>query len=181
MKIVLIVILGIFAVCLAVYAYFGGFKKLNVSVAEQGGETVVYESITGDYRQSGEVMNKIYYSLLNDYKIETFKGFGQYFDNPQKVEKAKLRSEAGCIIETVDLDKIANLPESFKTKVLPTQRYIITEFPYKGKLSIIFSVMKAYPALAKYATENNFNGEGSVIEIYDMPNKKIYYRKEIVE
>jgi hypothetical protein len=64
---------------------------------------------------------------------------------------------------------------------LPEQRNIISEFPYKGKLSVLFSIMKVYPALSKFAIMNGFDEESAIIEIYDIPNKKIFYRKEIVE
>jgi len=179
MKIVLIAIICIVVICLIVYSYYGGFKRLNIQIAETGGETVVYESITGDYKQSGVVMDKIYYALLNDHKIETYKGYGKYMDNPQKVEKPKLRSEAGCLIEPRDLDKISKLPAELKSKTLPVQKYIVSEFPYKGKLSVMLSIMKVYPALSKFAEANGSESEGAVTEIYDIPNKKIFYRKEM--
>ncbi len=181
MKIVLIAVICIVVICLVVYAYYGGFKRLNIRIEESGGETVVYDSLTGDYRQSGELMDKIYYSLLNDYKIETYKGYGKYFDNPKKTEKSNLRSEAGCVVETADLGKITELPSGFKLKTLPVQRYIVSEFPYKGKLSVLFSIMIVYPALSKFAEANGFDGDGAVIEIYDIPGNKIMYRKEIKE
>lgn len=47
-------------------------------------------------------------------------------------------------------------------------------------MSVMFSVMKVYPALQKYISKKGFKEEGAVIEIYDIPNKKILYRKEIV-
>jgi len=180
MKILLIAIVCILIICVVVYAYYGGFKRLKIEIVEQGGEFVIYDTIVGDYRQSGIVMDKIYYSLLNDFKIETYKGYGKYFDNPKKVEKSKLRSEAGCIIESKDINK-AKASNIYKSKNLPVQRYIISEFPYKGKLSVLFSIMRVYPALSKFATINGFNDDGAIIEIYDIPNKKIFYRKEIVE
>lgn len=179
MKIVLVAIICIVVICLIVYSYYSGFKRLNIQIAETGGETVVYESITGDYKQSGVVMDKIYYALLNDHKIETYKGYGKYMDNPQKVEKSRLRSEAGCVIEPRDLEKISELPAELKSKTLPVQNYIVTEFPYKGKLSVMFSIMKVYPALSKFAEANGFDSEGAVSELYDIPNKKIIYRKEM--
>jgi hypothetical protein len=46
-------------------------------------------------------------------------------------------------------------------------------------MSIIFSLIKVYPALNKYAEEHKLHG-GTVMEIYDMPNKKIFYRQEII-
>ena len=39
--------------------------------------------------------------------------------------------------------------------------------------------MKVYPALNKYAIQNGYNEEGLVMEIYDIPNNKILYRKEL--
>jgi hypothetical protein len=179
MKSVLLIVVAIIIVIVIFYGYFGGFKKVVVQINEQGGETLVYEKITGDYRQSGVVMDKVYNTLLEKYNTETFKGFGIYYDNPQKVEKSKLRSEAGCIIEEKDIEKLSDLPASFSTKIFPRKKYITTEFPYKGKMSVLFSIMKVYPALGKFATENNLNDDGAVMEIYDIPNKKIYYRKEI--
>jgi effector-binding domain-containing protein len=161
------------------YAYYGGFKKIKIRIVEIGGETLVYEEITGDYKQSGVVMDKIYHSLLNEDKIETYKGFGVYYDNPQKVEKSKLRSEAGCVLEQNDLGKITELKEKYSIKTFPQKKYITTEFPFKGKISVIFSLMKVYPALNKFAKENGYDENSSVMEIYDVPNKIILYRKEI--
>lgn len=180
MKILIVAIVSILIICVAMYAYFGGFKRMRIQIARQGGESVVYDTIIGDYRQSGIVMDKIYYSLLNDYNIETFKGYGKYFDNPQKVEKSKLRSEAGCIIEPKDVNN-AKATGIYKSKILPEQKYIISEFPYKGKLSVLFSIMKVYPALNKFAAINGYDENGAIIEIYDIPNKKILYRKKIIE
>ena len=179
MKIIVIIIAAIVAIALLVYAYFGGFKKVSVTTSSMGGETVVYEEITGDYKQSGAVMDKVYYSLRDTDNIETFKGFGIYYDNPQTTEKSKLRSEAGCIIEPGDIDKVNLISGEFKVKALPEKEYLVTEFPYKGKMSVVFGIMKVYPAMNKYAEKNNLSAEGPVTEIYDVPNKKIIYRKEI--
>ncbi|MCD4818722.1 MAG: GyrI-like domain-containing protein [Candidatus Cloacimonetes bacterium] len=163
------------------YAYYGGFKKIKFRIIEAGGETLVYEEITGDYKQSGVVMDKIYHSLLNEDKIETYKGFGVYYDNPQKVEKSKLRSEAGCVLKQNDLVKITELKEKYSIRIFPQKKYITTEFPFKGKISVIFSIMKVYPVLNKFAKENGYNENSFVMEIYDVPNKKILYRKEIMK
>lgn len=179
MKILIAVILLLIIALLAGYAWLGGFNKVVVHKALQGGETVVYQSLTGDYKQSGSAMDSIYYSLKNDYQIETFKGFGIFYDNPQKVEKSKLRSEAGCIIEHTDTGRLPKLPENWKTKVLPEKEYLVAEYPYKGKMSVMASLMKVYPALNKYTKAHKLNTDGAVTEIYDIPAGKIYYRKEL--
>lgn len=179
-QIIIIVVVAIVVFILGFAAYWGVFRSIQFSVVEQGGETLVYEEMTGDYRQSGVVMDRVYYSLLNDYKIETFKGFGIYYDNPQKVETSKLRSELGCILEESDIHRVRELEGNFKIKTCPKGKYIVAEFPYKGKLSVMFGIMKVYPAMNKYVKENGFDEEGAIMEIYNIPKKKIEYRKAIL-
>ena len=79
MKIALVIIVLIVSLFVLAYAYYGGFKNISFRVEEQGGETVVYEAMVGDYNQTPKVQDKIYNALLNDEKIETTKGFGIYY------------------------------------------------------------------------------------------------------
>lgn len=179
MKIFIIILVALIVIVIAVYAYFGGFYTVKFRVEEQGGETFVYEKVKGDYRLSGEAMDRVYSVLLKDYGVSTTKGCGIYYDDPKKIEKSKLRSEAGCIIEDKELEKIKEIAGKFETKVIPVKRYLVTEFPYKNKMSVIFSLMKVYPAMNKYCKVNNLSGESPVMEIYDIPDCKIKYRIEL--
>ena len=181
MKIILI-ISAILVIAMAVfYSNYGGFNKINILVAKTGGEVLIYEEIQGEYNQSAAIMDKIYFALLNEDKIETFKGFGIYYDNPQKVEKSKLRSEAGCILENKDIDKLPILENKYAIRTFLEKEYIITEFPYKGKPSIFLGIMKVYPALNNFVKLNGFKEDSFVMEIYDIPNNKILYRKELIK
>ena len=177
MKVVLIVLALLVVLLIAVFAYYGGFTKVSFRIENQGGETVVYENFTGDYSQTAKVGDKVYYALLNDEKIETTKGIGIYYDNPKKVEKEKLRAESGCIVENVDSATIARLAEKYKVKTLPQSDFVVAEFPFKGKLSVLFGIMKVYPALDKFNKAHGY-AESPITEIYDVPNKKIIYRKD---
>lgn len=177
MKIALIVILSLIGILLVIYSYFGGFSKIDIQISEQGGETLVYEEITGDYKQSAVVMDKIYNDLIEKEDIETYRGFGIYYDNPKVVEIDKLRAEAGCILETNQLKHIAKLEEKYKIKTLPVTNCITTEFPFRGKMSVLLGILRVYPSLQKFAQSNQLDNLGEVVEIYDMPNKKIIYRQ----
>ena len=73
------------------------------------------------------------------------------------------------------------LKEKYGTEILPKQKYMITSFPYRGKISIFFSIMKIYPALRNAAVQLNYQEDSTVMEIYDIPGKKIYFRKSIIE
>jgi hypothetical protein len=178
MKVALIIIAIVIVLLVLIYAYYGGFRKISFTVEEQGGETLVYENMTGDYSQTPAVSDRVYQSLLSDYGIATTKGFGIYYDNPKVVEKSKLRSEIGCIVENVDSTTVTKLNAKFQIKTCPQTDYIIAEFPFKGKLSVLFGLMKVYPALEKYLKENGY-ADGAIMEIYDVPNKTITYRQEI--
>ena len=180
MKIALIIAGILLFLLIAFVAYYGGFKSVKVSVTEAGGEVLVYENIKGNYQQSGEVMDKIYYSLLEDEKIETTLGFGVYYDNPREVEEANLRSEAGCVLDRKDFGRIDELKKKYLIRIFPKNEYITAEFPFKNKMSIFFSIMKVYPALNKFAKKNGYDTKGLVMEVYDIPNHKTLYRKEIV-
>ncbi len=178
MKIALIIIVVIAAILLAIYAWLGGLKKIHFSVQEAGGEVLVYESHIGDYKNVGKVIDKMYYTLLNEEKVECFRGFGIYYDNPQKVEKEKLRADVGNILENPTPEILDQLAPSYNIRTLEKQQYLVAEFPYKNQLSIIMGIMKVYPALNRYIKVNNLSEEGFVMEIYDVPGKKIIYRKQ---
>ena len=178
MKMVIIIILIVLGLFTAVYGFFGGFYKVNLQNLNAGGEILVFENVTGAYNQANKVSNKIYYDLLNNYGIETFKGFGIYYDNPKNVEQNKLRSEIGCIAENIDNDTIEKLKEKYQVKTLQKENFLVVEFPYKGFFSIMMGMIKVYPVIGKYITENNYK-DGPIMEIYDIANKKIIYRKFI--
>ena len=179
LKITSIIITVLVSLLVIVYLYYGGFRTIKFTEEEQGGETLVYEEMIGDYGQSPIVQMKIYEALLNE-KIETTKGFGIYYDNPKKVERSEMRSDVGCIAEGLDSTAIAQLAEKYNVKILPKSKCIVTEFPNKGMLSIFIGIIKVYPALETYCKRNGLEDNSPIMEIYDVPNKKIIYRKFIV-
>ncbi len=160
-------------------AYYGFFNSIRFQMAQAGGEIIVYESMIGDYKNSGKVMDNVYYSLINDFNVHSTKGFGIYYDNPKRTEKAKLRSDIGCVIENISIEKIIEIEKKYRVKTFPKSTYLCSDFPFKSKISMFFALAKVYPAMEKYLTKKQWKEDGFVMEIYDIPNKKIYYRKKI--
>jgi effector-binding domain-containing protein len=181
LKIILYVIVSLVIITAMIYANYKGFSNVSVQIKEEGGEHLVYREVKGPYSETRVVLSKIMYDLKSQFKIEPNKSFGIYFDDPQKVDKNKLRSEVGCILENVDTLHVFWLKSNFKTKVLPKKNYITAEFPFKGKMSIMIGIMKVYPALKEYVKANGYSEEGPIMEIYDMPNNKILYLKEAIK
>ena len=180
LKIILIIIGVLVVLILGIYACNSGFKKVEIRIEKQGGEVMVYETVTGDYMQTPEVADKIYHALLDNENIATTKGIGIFYDDPSKVAKENCRSEVGCIVNEADSATIAMLSEKYLVKILPEQEYIVTEFPMKGFMTIMIGMMKVYPALDKFSKQHGYC-ESPITEIYDNVNKKTTYRQEIVK
>lgn len=178
MKIFLIVLSVVLLVLIITLIYYGAFKKVIVRVEIQGGETLVYQDVLGDYKQSSVISDKVYYSLIENMGITTYKGFGIYYDKPGSVPVEQMRSKVGCILEDSDLDKIDSVKKVFSVEVANEKEYIVAEFPIKGKLSFILGIFKVYPEINRFTKANNFSEDSPVMEIWDIPNKKIIYRKE---
>ncbi|SHN59472.1 GyrI-like domain-containing protein [Desulfovibrio litoralis] len=176
MKIVLGIIILLLIIIVCLYAYYGGFSAIVFRKEKQGGEVFVYQSVVGDYKLTGEITDAVYYYLLNTHNIETFKGAGIFYDDPRKVDAAKLRSESGCLLEDKTLTIDSLKLDKYSAKIIPEQNYIVTEMPYNGLISILLGIWRVYPALTKYLKENNLPENLPVMEIYDVPNKKIIYR-----
>lgn len=176
------VLIVVFLLALVLYyAYLGGFSRIEIRVSEEGGEKIVFEDLIGDYKQTGEVMKRVY-QRLQDENILTTKGIGIYYDNPKEVEKDKLRSEIGEILQDGLTDEqMEELDKTFRIKTLPKGNYITVEFPFKGFSSIYVGIRKVYPMMFAYATENEIVLDPPSMEIYDMERKVIIYRCLIAE
>lgn len=181
MKLIICIILAasLFLTILVILGIHGLFSKVKVDIRMIGGEKAVLRAVKGDYKQCGTIMNEVYYSLLHNYGIETTLGFAVYFDNPKNTLKENLRFEAGCIIDSHYYERTAELEKEFLVKTIENKKYLTAEFPYKNQLSVLLGIIKVYPVLEKDAQKNGFKEDAPIMEIYDIPGKKIEYRKEI--
>ncbi len=178
MKIFTVLLIILVAVITALLFYQGVFYPVKVEEQVVGGYWVVYQGHIGPYEKVGPVIEKVCRNLKDD-GIETKLSFGVYYDNPQKVEKAKLRSEVGAILDPKYYDKIKDLQSKYNVKQLKKRNSLVAEFPLKNVLSYMIGPMKVYPAMEKYCKEKNIDvdkiEDGFGLEIYDMENKKITY------
>lgn len=170
-----IVILSILVILFLWLLYnLGVFVKVEVEVKEVEEMIGIYEDYSGPYKNTKQIQDKLYFRLLDEEQIETFRGFGIYYDNPKEVPKEKLRSKSGCIIEVEDYNKIKKLEEKFNILKFEKGKYVYTEFPLKSQLSILGGVFKVYPKLDQFVKENNYEMK-EITEIYDIKSGKILY------
>jgi effector-binding domain-containing protein len=152
--------------------FYGGFSQVIIYQDETGPYTLCYEVHKGDYRKINKVMDRVFKDLKSKDDVFTTRGFGLYYDKPGDVDTDSLRSIGGCILPE-DLDP-QSLTGGYKIAEYPRTPAAIAEFPHRGKASVIFGVMKAYPALTRYMKDHEIP-DAPVLEIYDVPAKKIFY------
>jgi len=164
MKKILIIIVAFFvffiAVVFATFAYSGLFAKVTFEQKEMGPFVVAY-------------MDHVYEELKSEGIVCT-KGVGVYFDDPKKTEKENLKSYAGCLLEGDALSEVSDLQTKMKIYQLEKGKFAVSSFPYKNTLSIIIGVMRVYPKMSEYISENKLNS-AEIVEIYDMENQVIFY------
>ncbi|MBU3914542.1 GyrI-like domain-containing protein [bacterium] len=175
MKIALTIVTFVVISIVIVLSYYGLFADIRLENRNVGPFKLVYEKHIGDYKNTSVIMDKIYYTLLNEDSIATTKGFGLYYDKPGTVETGKQRSIAGCILEGQDEIKVAELSKKYNIKEFPASDSIVVDFPFKGMVSIFIGIFRVYPQISDYLKEKGERLDAPVMEIYDGINKRIIY------
>ena len=169
----IVAVIGVIALLLYLSVY-GLFSSVKISEKSMGPYLLVYKKHIGDYKNVGQVMDKLFYDLQDNHAITTTKGFGLYYDKPQDVAKEKLRSIVGCIVEEKTIEDLKDINNKYGIKEYPVSKSVIAEFSYKGKTSIVLGIFKVYSKLSAYIDEHNY-ASTPIMELYDQPNEKIMY------
>lgn len=177
LKWVLIIAVVLAVLVFALLAYMGMVFPLKVYESKMGPYTIAYESFTGPYAQTGPAFDKVHQALKAE-GIEAVRGLGIYYDDPAKVAAEKLRSDCGIVIEEKEMAKFNRVRRKFKIKLIRQKECLVVEFPIRNVLSYMLGPIRAYPALTKYAEEKGYKF-GMAYELYDEPQKKIFFVMEI--
>lgn len=181
MRTVIIIVVFIGVSVLTYLGFYNAFYQPKFTIVEEGGEIIVYQPFHGQYHQSDSIMKVVFYELYERNGIVITKGFGQYFDNPFESKDEKISFVAGCIVEDKDSLLLAAVSDGFVIDYTHTVEYVVTDFPLKGRMSIMFGMKKVYPKLKRFCVENGLNPNLPVTEIYDRETKRIHYRMEAVK
>ena len=155
MKKFLIVLTFVIAGIAAFLYYLGIFQKMEVSESSFGPYQVLYREHKGAYEKVGEVFREMM-DYQEKVKINSEMMFGIYYDDPEKIEEHKLRSEIGLVLNKEDHKRLKaeNKDEKIKFKSIPRREYIFTIFPYKNMASAFIGIFKAYPTIDTYVDNN---------------------------
>jgi hypothetical protein len=150
---------------------YGYFTKIVVNDETIPAMNIIAVPHTGPYQNVGPAMGKLY-AATQEAKLEGKVGIGIYYDNPQDVPADSLRALVGQILAEEDSLKLDSVKTEFTRVSIPEMSAKVVHFPYKGQLSIIFAVMRVYPALAKMS---DLSISTATIEMYDIQGKEIRF------
>jgi AraC family transcriptional regulator len=161
--IILFVVAAVISFGVYLSTYLGAFKTVAISDEMRGPYTLVYKDHIGPYNKVIEAIGAVE-DWAKQNNLDCRLSYGQYFDNPESQEEARLKSQGGCIMKNPP----ANLPEGFKVQELPERRYVVAVF--EGSPGI--GPLKVYPRVNKFMEEKNLKQDGAIIEIYEVHSFK---------
>lgn len=180
LKIALLVIGLIVVLFFAVYFYYGGLWIVHVKTEQTGGETIVYETYAGHHAHVGNEMTRMYYTIKGEEKADLYQ---KAVIIGSAEEKKKTRTpknfDIGFVVDGHSQEITGKLIRKYKAKTLPKEAQLTAEFPYRGPLSISIGYAKTKKAFRRTLAEKKIESVGGVVEIIDVPGKKITYRQQI--
>lgn len=152
------VAIAAFSVFLA--TYLGAFKGVDISQGPQGPFLTVYLEHVGPYHKVNKVIERVEKYMKQTYDVTCGRTFGEYLDDPQVVEEARLRAKVGCLVEKIP----DNLPEELKSGTIEGRDYVVAVF--SGSPGI--GPLKVYPKVNDFMLKQGVKQSGPVIEIYEI-------------
>jgi hypothetical protein len=146
-----VVCLGVFALlaAAAALAHFGAFRKVSIQEADEGPFVFVYQTSAGhDPAAVGKITTALNASLRAA-GITERKPF-DFYSVPGTGP-----NEIGFIIPSeARVERV--LDGKTLSRIIPRQRYMVTSFPFKGRLSFVVGYLKVDPALAGYRASHGY-------------------------
>ncbi len=154
--------------------YVGVFDKIELEKREVSPYIVAGYNFKGSYQQIGPIMGEVD-SLLRGAGVNSNKGFGIFFNDPNTTPEAKLESFVGNVIEGEDINKI-DLIRSLGLQVdtVPSGMAWVASLGIRSQISYMVGPIRAYPMLEEAVSEAN-EEVSLVYEIYDLEKNLIHY------
>jgi hypothetical protein len=166
----------IITVCLAAFfclSYYAGvLDKADVALSVACGPyNLIYREHKGPYKGVRVALYDVYRYLSEKRSITPQKGFAIFYDNPRTTKSADLRSIGGYITDSL----LANVAAPYSVRVFQRTPAVVGVFPLRSFMSPMTGPMKFYPAMLALLEKTKRTPDGPVMEIYDVPGRKILY------
>lgn len=148
---------AIFGLAIYLFFYLGGYKTVKISEIIYPEFQAIYRVHRGAYHKVGPVIEEVE-NWAHRNNVLCKRTFGEYLDDPGKVDETRLRSNLGCLVDR----KIDPLPKDYFYRVFSPHLVVKAEF--QGAPSI--GPFKVYPAVTKYLLAKRLKSSAPPIEIY---------------
>jgi hypothetical protein len=146
--------------------YLGAFKPVALSEQSRGPFIIIYKDHVGPYHKTVSVITEVE-KWAQDKGLGCKLSFGEYPDDPETVEEARLKSRGGCLYDKAGFTLPKELPAGFHSAEIPARDYVIAIF--NGSPGI--GPMKVYPQVMDYMREKKLKQSGAVIEVYEIHSR----------
>ena len=163
-----------FTILGSILAYrLGVFKSVHIEIKNHAQFYLLYKEHIGPYHKIVPVIEEVEtWSKANG--IICKKSFGQFLDDPEKTESARLRSHAGCLLQKKEFAEITaekslklKLPDGFKVKSAQINHHIYAEF--SGSPGV--GVWKVYRPVFELMNKRRFKKQSPIYEVYEILSK----------
>lgn len=166
--------LGMLIFFLYLFQYTGAFKSVLVAIDDRPSYHVIAKDFTGPYHKIVQSIEKVEkWAKANGLTCRL--SFGEYFDDPRVVEEGRLKSRGGCLIDPLKPEEEekfsalkSQLPAEFKADEIPPTKAVVAIF--EGAPGI--GPLKVYPKAEDFIAEKHLQRKGSVIEIYEVFDRR---------
>lgn len=142
--------------------HLGALKPVTISEQSKGPYIMLYKDFVGPYHKTVSVITEVEaWALANN--VDCHLSFGEYMDDPDRIEEERLKSRGGCLADKIPAD----LPKDFKILELPERKYVTAVFDGSPGIGPI----KVYPKVNEYMLEKNLKQNGAVIEVYEIHSR----------
>jgi hypothetical protein len=125
--------------------YLGYYKNVNTAIITPETYILLGKNVTGPYNEANQYIEEVE-KWAKENSVDCPKSFGQYLDDPQKIEPEKLRSFVGCVLDS-------ELSETGPYQL----KHVKIEKAYSAKFggSPALGPLKVYPDVYDWFKQNN--------------------------
>lgn len=147
--------------------HLGAFKPVLIEEKTRSAFQIITKAHFGAYHKIVPVILDAE-NWAKEHSYDCHMTFGEYFDDPEKVEEGRLRSRGGCAMEKLPEGIEKQLPEGYEIDQIPERQYVVATF--EGSPGI--GPMKVYPKVHEYIEKRRLSLNGGVIELYEVKGPK---------
>lgn len=136
----------------------GVFLPVSVEIKQEDTLILVGLDHIGPYHEVLPSLEKVE-KWATESQLDCRTSFGEYLDDPNIVEAARLKAFVGCVLNN---EPNETLPEEFRLSVRAPRRYVKAIF--RGSPAL--GPYKVYGKAQNYIREHSLQLDGSVIELY---------------